>query len=140
MLKEMFMLCLLVSSVCIAELKTEFKANIVNRKGVMKEGESGKPGEKILYTFTLINDTESMQKVNPVIPIPEGTTLLPTSVKPKDYVVSLDGINFVKHPIKDKDGNDISDSLYRAIKWEVDTLKKNEKLMTSVEVEINVAR
>lgn len=95
------------------------------------------PGDILEYTFTIDNqETESIKNLNPAIPVPTGTTLIPNTEKPKEAFVSVNGRDFHPYPIK-VNGEEVDLNEYRIVSWNVEKLEPGEKIELQMQVLVN---
>lgn len=134
---------LLLNLVC-AYAKVDFNLSV--EKLEMNSGEMTliqakdvNPGDTLIYTLNVKNDESGVVKnIMPSIPIPEYTTLVPTLVSPSDsYYISTDNKNYKKYPYLGSDGRPVPDSMYKSIRWTVDSMKPNEERTFKFGVSVN---
>ncbi len=126
------------------------KAERVETDGEGKEtlvpAPEAKPGDTLLYTATCANVSDrTISGIQPVIPVPEGVTLVEASITPKAKEASLDGATFVSYPatrtVTAADGKEITAPVpadaYRAIRWEVAELAAGATTDLSFRVSVN---
>lgn len=140
-MRRVLLLFLLVISVAFGEVKTQLS----NMK-IVKDGKGGveavepkdvSPGDILEYTFTIDNqEEEAIKNLNPTIPVPNGTTIVPDTGNPTPYVVSINGRDYYPYPIE-VDGNPVELSSYKNIGWNVDELKPGERVEFKVQVKLN---
>lgn len=137
-MKRVLMFFFLLATAMFAEVKTELVAHKLLPDGELVAAENAKPGDIILYDFTIFNDDPSeIKNLNPSLNVPHGTTLLPSRIIPaKNYKVSLDGVEFLPYPIKDKEGKAVADELYRAVSWNIAEMKADEKMTVKLGVQV----
>lgn len=140
-MKRIIVLFLLIVSTIFAEVKTELKHRkiVKNEKGTIEKvaPESVSPGDILEYTFIIDNlEQESIKNLSPTIPVPNGTTLIPETGNPSNYLVSINGRDFFPYPIK-VDGVPVQDSEYKGVSWNIEELKPEEKVELQVQVKIN---
>ncbi|MGL5544808.1 MAG: hypothetical protein ACRDB6_06840 [Cetobacterium sp.] len=139
-MKRLLVLFVMLVSTVFAEVKTELKSfKIVDKEGVQSrvEATEATPGDIILYEFFISNETEeALERINPTIPVPVGTTFIPNKSEPSNYLVSINERDFLPYPIM-RDGNPVNDSEYRLVNWNVEKLAAGESLNLSIEVKVN---
>ena len=144
MMKRIIILFLLSIVSIFAEIKTELSSYqiITGADGKVERlsAEEGTPGDILEYIFYVKNeDTTVIYNLNPVIPIPLGTTLLENKIAPKkDFKVSINGRDFVDYPII-KNNIEIPMIEYRAVSWSIPQLNVGAETNLSVQVKINLA-
>lgn len=141
-MKRVIMIFLLTVVSLFSEVKTELTSYKVitgaDGKTERVGAEQGSPGDVLEYVFYIKNDDpEAIYNLNPVIPIPDGTTLLQQSIEPqKNYKVSLNGRDFMDYPIK-KNNVAVPLGEYRAVSWEIPQLNKGMEINLKLQVKIN---
>ena len=140
-MKKILVMFILVVSTVFAEVKTHLSNMKVvkNDKGVVErvEAKNVSPGDILEYTFTIDNqETESIKNLNPAIPVPTGTTLIPNTEKPKEAFVSVNGRDFHPYPIK-VNGEEVDLNEYRIVSWNVEKLEPGEKIELQMQVLVN---
>lgn len=143
MRKICLMFILLLNLVC-AYAKVDFnltveKMEMNSGKMTLIQAKDVNPGDTLIYTLKVKNDDEGVVKnIMPSIPIPEYTTLIPTYISPSDsYSVSTDGKDYKKYPYLGSDGRPVADSMYKSIRWTVDSMKPNEEKTFKFGVSVN---
>lgn len=140
-MKKILVMFILVVSTVFAEVKTHLSnMKIVkdDKGGIEKvEAKNVSPGDILEYTFTIDNQEEEVIKnLNPAIPVPTGTTIVPNTGKPSNYLVSINGRDYYPYPIK-VDGNPVELSSYKGVGWNVEELKPGEKAEFQMQVKLN---
>lgn len=135
-------LFLLFTVSMFADIKTELSSYqiITDKNGTIERvsAEEGSPGDILEYVFYIKNEEkEIIYNLNPIIPIPEGTTMLKESLVPKNnFKVSLNGRDYLEFPIK-KDGINIPLESYRAVMWDIPQLNIEKEIELKLQVKIN---
>lgn len=141
-MKRVILIFLLTVVSIFAEIKTELSSYKVVTKsdGSIEKvsAEQGSPGDILEYIFYIKNNTsEAIYSVNPIIPIPTGTTLIKDEILPQNnFKVSLDGLNFLDFPIV-KNGLEVPLGEYRAVLWEIAQLNTGIDKNLKLQVKIN---
>ncbi|MHA4989710.1 hypothetical protein [Cetobacterium somerae] len=140
-MKRILILFILVVSTVFAEVKTHLSnMKIVkdDKGGIEKvEAKNVSPGDILEYTFTIDNqEEEGIENLNPTIPVPKGTTIVPNTGKPSNYLVSINGRDYYPYPIE-VDGKPVELSEYKGVGWNVDELKPGEKAEFQMQVKLN---
>lgn len=140
-MKKILILFILLVSTIFAEVKTHLSnMKIVkdDKGGIEKvEAKNVSPGDILEYTFTIDNqEEEAIENLNPTIPVPKGTTIVPNTGKPSNYLVSINGRDYYPYPIE-VDGKPVELSEYKGIGWNVDELKPGEKAEFQMQVKLN---
>ena len=140
-MKKILLLFVLLVSTTFAEVKTHLSnMKIVkdNKGGIEKiEAKNVSPGDILEYTFTIDNQEEEVIKnLNPAIPVPTGTTIVPNTGKPSNYLVSINGRDYYPYPIE-VDGKPVELSSYKGVGWNVEELKPGEKAEFQMQVKLN---
>ncbi|WP_297597668.1 hypothetical protein [uncultured Cetobacterium sp.] len=140
-MKKILLMFILIGSVVLGEVKTQLKSMKISKSGDGKiervEAKNVSPGDILEYTFMIDNEEQEVIKnLNPTIPVPSGTSLIPDTGKPSNYLVSVNGRDFYKYPIE-VDGKPVPLSDYKSVGWNVEELKPGEKLEFKVEVKLN---
>lgn len=140
-MKKILLLFVLLVSTSFAEVKTHLSnMKIVkdNKGGIEKvEAKNVSPGDILEYTFTIDNqEEEAIKNLNPAIPVPAGTTIVPNTGKPSNYLVSINGRDYYPYPIE-VDGKPVELSSYKGVGWNVDELKPGEKAEFQMQVKLN---
>lgn len=140
-MKKILVLFFVVISTIFAEVKTNLSnVKIVKDKdgAIQKvEAKDVSPGDILEYTFTIDNlEQEIIKNLNPIIPVPNGTILVPNTGNPSNYLVSINGRDFSKYPIL-VDGKPVELSEYRSVGWNVEELKPGEKVEFKMQVKLN---
>lgn len=140
-MKKILILFILVVSTVFAEVKTHLSnMKIVkdDKGGIERvEAKNVSPGDILEYTFTIDNQEEEVIKnLNPTIPVPKGTTIVPDTGKPSSYLVSINGRDYYPYPIE-VDGKPVELSSYKGVGWNVDELKPGEKAEFQMQVKLN---
>lgn len=140
-MKKILILFILLVSTVFAEVKTHLSnMKIVkdDKGGIEKvEAKNVSPGDILEYTFTIDNqEEEAIENLNPTIPVPKGTTIVPNTGKPSNYLVSINGRDYYPYPIE-VDGKPVELSEYKGIGWNVDELKPGEKAEFQMQVKLN---
>lgn len=140
-MKKILLLFVLLVSTTFAEVKTHLSnMKIVkdDKGGIEKvEAKNVSPGDILEYTFTIDNQEEEVIKnLNPAIPVPTGTTIVPNTGKPSNYLVSINGRDYYPYPIE-VDGKPVELSSYKGVGWNVDELKPGEKAEFQMQVKLN---
>jgi len=127
-------------------LKVERIETDAEGKEQLVSAEEAKPGDTLLYTATCANVSDrTISGIAPVIPIPEGVTLLEASITPEAKEASLDGATFVAYPasrtVTGADGKEVTAPVpaaaYRAIRWQVAELAAGAATELSFRVSVN---
>jgi len=127
-------------------LKAERVETDTDGKETLVSAGEAKPGDTLLYTATCANVSDrTISDIRPVIPIPEGVTLLEASITPKAKEASLDGSTFVSYPatrtVTGADGKEVTAPVpaaaYRAIRWQVAELAAGATTELSFRVSVN---
>lgn len=140
-MKKILILFILLVSTIFAEVKTHLSnMKIVkdDKGGIEKvEAKNVSPGDILEYTFTIDNqEEEAIENLNPTIPVPKGTTIVPNTGKPSNYLVSINGRDYYPYPIE-VDGKPVELSEYKGVGWNVDELKPGEKAEFQMQVKLN---
>lgn len=140
-MKKILILFILVVSTVFGEVKTHLSNMKImkNDKGGIERGEAKNvsPGDVLEYTFTIDNqEEEAIKNLNPTIPVPAGTTIVPNTGKPSNYLVSINGRDYYPYPIE-VDGKPVELSEYKGVGWNVDELKPGEKAEFQMQVKLN---
>ncbi|MGL5902637.1 MAG: hypothetical protein ACRCZO_08100 [Cetobacterium sp.] len=140
-MKRLLVLFLVLVTTAFAEVKTELKSYKVNvdKEGVQSKVEAAEaaPGDIILYNFFISNETEeALEKINPTIPVPTGTTFIPNKGLPSNYLVSVNERDFLPYPIM-IDGVQVQDSQYRLVSWNIEKLEPGKSLNLEIQVKVN---
>ncbi|MGL6066808.1 MAG: hypothetical protein ACRC0R_06990 [Cetobacterium sp.] len=140
-MKRLLVLFLVLVTTAFAEVKTELKSYkiSVDKEGVQSKVEAAEaaPGDIILYNFFINNETEeALEKINPTIPVPTGTTFIPTEGLPSNYLVSINERDFSPYPIM-VDGVQVEDSQYRLVSWDIEKLEPGKSLNLEIQVKVN---
>ncbi|MGL5638810.1 MAG: hypothetical protein ACRCW7_05655 [Cetobacterium sp.] len=139
-MKRILVLFLVLVTTIFAEVKTELKSyKIVDKEGVQSKVEvtEASPGDIIGYDFFISNETEqALEKINPTIPVPIGTTFIPNKSEPSDYLVSINERDFLPYPII-RDGVAVNDSEYRLVTWNIQKLDAGQSLNLGIQVKVN---
>lgn len=140
-MKKILLLFVLLVSTTFAEVKTHLSnMKIVkdDKGGIEKvEAKNVSPGDILEYTFTIDNQEEEVIKnLNPAIPVPTGTTIVPNTGKPSNYLVSINGRDYYPYPIE-VDGKPVELSSYKGVGWNVEELKPGEKAEFQMQVKLN---
>ena len=134
-----FLLTLSTIGLAIETTLTAEKITL-NSKGkeVRESAKKANPGDIIEYTF-YIDNTESMSQhqLEPSIPIPTNMVLIPKSITPIEFKVSVDGKNYVNFPVIGENGKNVPNSAYKSIKWNIKEIKSNEKISVKLRTKIN---
>lgn len=143
-MKKILVLLMFLLNIIVTYANLDF--NLAVEKLEMKNGvvtmvkvNDVNPGDTLIYTLKVTNNgDESVTNIMPSIPIPEYTTLVPTLVVPStSYVVSTDNKNYKKYPYLNNDGSPVSDSMYKSIRWTVDSMKPKEMKTFKFGVSVN---
>lgn len=143
-MKKILVLLMFLLNIIVTYANLDF--NLAVEKLEMKNGvvtmvkvNDVNPGDTLIYTLKVTNNgDESVTNIMPSIPIPEYTTLVPTLVVPStSYVVSTDNKNYKKYPYLNNDGSPVSDSMYKSIRWTVDSMKPKEMRTFKFGVSVN---
>lgn len=140
-MKKILIFFTLLATTTLAEVKTQLiSAKVIkNDKGIIEkvEATNAYPGDILEYTFIIDNQEEEIIKnLNPAIPVPSGTTLVPKTGKPSNYLVSINGRDYYPYPIE-VNGEPIELSNYKSIGWNVNELKPGEKAEFQMQVKLN---
>lgn len=139
-MKRLLVLFLVLVTTVFAEVKTElksYKVTVENGEVVKTEAQSAAPGDIIQYDFLISNGTEeALERMNPTIPVPVGTTLLPDKGKPSNYLVSTNERDFYPYPIME-DGKPVDDSAYRLVSWNIEKLDAGKSINLEIQVKVN---
>ncbi|WP_297486971.1 hypothetical protein [uncultured Cetobacterium sp.] len=141
-MKRVILIFLLTVVSVFAEIKTELSSYkvITGAEGNIERvsSEQGLPGDILEYVFYIKNDTsEAIYNVNPIIPIPNGTTLIDDKIFPQNnFKVSLNGRDFLEFPII-QNGLEVPLSNYRAVLWEISQLNTGIDMNLKLQVKIN---
>jgi uncharacterized repeat protein (TIGR01451 family) len=104
---------------------------MVNGKETSTSAEKVSPGDLLEYKVRYVNRGAGPAKNLVVtLPIPQGLELAPTTDTPRAALASLDGQKFetmpIKRLVKQADGKEVlqevPQSQYRALRWQVDQL------------------
>lgn len=115
-------------------------------KEVLVDAALAKPGEVIEYSAKYQNHTaKTLRRVEATLPIPPGTTVMPTTAQPSGAWASVDGANFQTIPLKRKvklsDGREIEQlvpfSEYRFLRWRVGALDAGQSAVYAVRVKVD---
>ena len=140
-MKKILLLFILIVSTTFAEVKTHLSNMkiVKNDKGGIEkvEAKNVSPGDILEYTFMIDNqEEEAIKNLNPTIPVPKGTTIVPDTGKPSNYLVSINGRDYHPYPIK-VDGQPVALSDYKGVGWNVEELKPGEKAEFKMQVKLN---
>ncbi|MBC2856412.1 MAG: hypothetical protein RR191_05275 [Cetobacterium sp.] len=140
-MKKLLTLFMIISATIFAEIKTELVAQkvVTSSEGKIERvsAENANPGDIINYSFFMTNeDNETATNLNPTIPIPMGTSLIPDTISPKDFKVTINGRDFYDFPIK-VDGKDVPNSEYRVVSWSIPELKAKGEKKVELSVQIH---
>ncbi|MGL4366606.1 MAG: hypothetical protein ACRC8F_07855 [Cetobacterium sp.] len=140
-MKRLLVLFLVLVTTIFAEVKTELKSYkvLVDKEGVETkvEAQSAAPGDIIEYNFFIANETEeALERLNPGIPVPVGTTLIPKETNPEGYLVSINQRDFYPYPILEE-GVPVNDSEYRLVSWNIEKLEPGKSLNLDIQVKVN---
>lgn len=140
-MKRLLVLFLVLVTTIFAEVKTELKSYkvLVDKEGVETkvEAQSAAPGDIIEYNFFIANETEeALERLNPGIPVPVGTTLIPNETTPEGYLVSINQRDFYPYPILEE-GVPVNDSEYRLVSWNIEKLEPGKSLNLDIQVKVN---
>ncbi|NMM09459.1 MAG: hypothetical protein HHJ16_04215 [Polaromonas sp.] len=122
------------------------RVETVDGKTILKPASEGKPGDAIEYSGTYRNGSASgVEKLLATIPVPPGTTFIGGSAKPAQGEASTDGTRFAAMPlvrvVSQPDGSKRKEAVplseYRALRWEVGTLKPGGSAQVSLRVRID---
>lgn len=143
-MKKVLILLMFLLNLVIAYANIDFNLSVEKlemKNGVvtMMDVKNANPGDTLVYTLKITNNgEEKVTNIMPSIPIPEYTTLIPTLVAPTtSYVVSTDNKNYKKYPYLNNDGSPVSDSMYKSIRWTVDSMKPKEVKTFKFGVSVN---
>lgn len=119
-------------------LKVE-KMEMTNGTASYSQVTNTNPGDTLVYTLTVTNNTDGVVKnITPSIPVPEYTTLVASLVTPNDsFTVSTNNTDYVVYPYVGADGRPVADSMYKSIRWTVDTMEPNETKVFKFGVQVN---
>ncbi|MGL4903641.1 MAG: hypothetical protein ACRDDH_18335, partial [Cetobacterium sp.] len=112
---------------------------LVDKEGVETkvEAQSAAPGDIIEYNFFIANETEeALERLNPTIPVPMGTSFIANKTEPSNYLVSVNERDFLPYPIL-ADGNPVDDSQYRLVSWNIEKLEPGKSLNLEIQVKVN---
>jgi len=128
------------------------EANLEVRKVVRAAGASEafasgdvvKPGDVIEYVATFRNTTEKpVRNLEPTLPLPEHTELVPGSARPGSARASLDSREFAALPLKRKtvaNGRETIETVpyreYRALRWAPVDLDAGKSIRVSARVRV----
>ncbi|MGL5972023.1 MAG: hypothetical protein ACRCZ1_02130 [Cetobacterium sp.] len=139
-MKKLFVLLFVLATTVFADVKTELKSfKIVDKAGVQSKVEvkEAAPGDIIAYNFFISNETEeALDKINPTIPVPSGTTFIPDKSQPSNYLVSVNERDFLPYPIM-VDGKPVDDSQYKLVGWNIEKLEPGKSLTLEIQVKVN---
>ena len=105
-----------------------------------------KPGDVIEYSSVYQNGgSVAVDKLQATVPVPPGTTLIGGSAQPAQAQASIDGIRFAPMPlvrtVKKSDGSERKENVpladYRALRWEIGTLRAGSSSAVSLRVRID---
>ncbi|WP_426710456.1 hypothetical protein [Cetobacterium sp. SF1] len=115
------------------------KMMMENNEPKMMEIKEADPGDTLIYTLNVTNNEPgAVTNLNPTLPIPDYTTLVPTLISPaENYTVSADNKDFKPYPILDAQGQPIPDSDYRAVKWNLGNLNNGDAKTFKIGVKVN---
>jgi uncharacterized repeat protein (TIGR01451 family) len=115
-------------------------------KEALVAADAAKPGEVIEYKATYQNKGNApLRRLEATLPVPVGTEVLPSSVRPANAKASLDGSNFqpipLKRKVKQADGREVEQLVpyaeYRFLRWSVGTLEAGKELVYVARVKVN---
>ncbi|MGL5350252.1 MAG: hypothetical protein ACRCZO_18715 [Cetobacterium sp.] len=140
-MKRIILLFVLIVSTVFGEVKTHLGSMklIKDESGSIQKvpAENASPGDILEYTFSIDNQEEEIIKnLSPTIPVPTGTSLVPETATPDNYLVSINGRDYYPYPIK-VDGEPVELSSYLGVGWNIDELKPGEKLELQMQVKLN---
>lgn len=143
-MKRIFIVIILLFNVILAYANVDFHLSV--DKKIMKNGKSTlvsvketNPGDTLIYTLKVTNNNmERVTNVSPTVPIPKYTTLIPELIMPNtSYMVSTDKQNYKTYPYLGADGRPVADSMYKSIRWRVNSMEPNEIKMFRFGVSVN---
>lgn len=128
------------------EAKLEVR-KVVRPAGASEAFASGdvvKPGDVIEYVATFRNTTDKpVRNLEPTLPLPEQTELVPGSARPASARASLDSREFAVLPLKRKavtNGRETVESVpyreYRALRWPPVDLDAGKSVSVSARVKV----
>lgn len=128
------------------EAKLEVR-KVVRGSGASEAFASGdvvKPGDVIEYVATFRNTTDKpVRNLEPTLPLPEQTELVPGSARPASARASLDTREFAVLPLKRKsvaNGRDTIETVpyreYRALRWAPVDLEPGKSIGVSARVKV----
>lgn len=144
---------LLVPALCASSPEEPLSANLTafrvttDAKGVeqAERCDSAKPGDTIEYRLVYANSAaRDLQGLAATLPLPEAVAYADTSAKPAAVEASVDGATFAPAPLrreaKQPDGSskvvDVPTTEYRALRWQVGTLKAGASVTLTARVKI----
>lgn len=132
-------LCNVVLAIASVESTLEVgKMDMINGNTSYQKVKDANPGDTLVYTLKLTNNTAGVIKdITPSIPIPEYTTLDSTMVMPNNFMVSTDGKEYMVYPYVGSDGRPVDDSMYKSVRWTVDSMKPKEVREFKFGVKVN---
>lgn len=137
----LFSIFILTAAISFSELKSNLTSNkmvMVNNQMQMMPADNATPGDTLVYTLALNNENASgITNVNPVIPIPSYTTLVPSMVEPANFMVTTDNQNYVAYPQMGANNQPVSDNMYKSVKWDIGNMNANEAKTMKIGVKIN---
>ena len=133
----------------IESVLTSKKVTIgADKKELLVEAKSAKPGEIIEYQATYTNKTKAgISKLTPSLPVPEGTEYLAETAKPAAIKATLGDGKFEAIPLKRKvklpDGKEVEQevpaSRYKALQWSLGDLAPGKSVIVSARVRVSDA-
>jgi uncharacterized repeat protein (TIGR01451 family) len=115
-------------------------------KETLVKADAAKPGDVIEYQAVYENiGKRPLSRVEATLPVPEGTELLPNSIRPGQAKASLDGVNFQAMPLKRKvkqaDGKEVEELVpyaqYRFLRWSVGIMPPGAKAAYAARVKVS---
>ena len=125
---------------------TAQRVELVEGKSVLKPATEVKPGDVIEYSSVYQNGgSVAVDKLQATVPVPPGTTLIGGSAQPPQAPAPIDGIRFAPMPlvrtVKKSDGSERKENVpladYRALRWEIGTLRAGSSSAVSLRVRID---
>lgn len=158
-MKPLLNLCLALASLALGQAAlaqatavtstlTAQRVEMVDGKAVLKPAGQGKPGEVIEYSGSYRNaSTAAVDKLQAVVPVPVGTTLVAGSAQPAAAQASTDGVRFAPMPlmrtVRQADGTERTEPVplaeYRALRWDVGTLAAGASTLVRLRARIDPA-
>ncbi|MGX6591080.1 hypothetical protein [Cetobacterium ceti] len=114
------------------------KMMMENNQPKMMSVRMADPGDTLVYSLNVTNnENAAVTNLNPTLPVPNYTTLVPDLVTPNNFMVSTNNKDYKPYPILDREGKPIPNSEYRSVKWDLNNLNVKESQMFKIGVKVN---